>query len=60
MVAVLQYAVENWAIIAGVVLAVLEFWLGKTTKTKSGSTLELLLRIMRVIRDNRKQDGPKS
>lgn len=35
-----------WKILGGVALSILEAWLGKTNKLESGSTLELLGRVL--------------
>lgn len=45
MNAVLKFALENWEFVAAAVYAVLEFWLGKTEAVKSGSVLELVMKI---------------
>lgn len=44
----------QWAI--PVVVLVLESWLGRTSKTKSGSILELIYNIVLALSGRRKED----
>lgn len=39
----------NWNYVAGAVLMLLEWWLGKTDKVKAGSTVELILNGAKVV-----------
>lgn len=51
---------QGWIAAAVVALLVIEAWLGKTTKLKSGSILELLLKSLLAVRPKRKTKGEKN
>lgn len=41
--------VHNWMGVSMAVWAIVEFWLGKTTKIEAGSSLELILNLLRGL-----------
>lgn len=46
----LKWILENWEALAALAYMGIEFWLGRTDKTKSGSVLELLMRALPLVR----------
>ena len=41
--------VTSWVGVAGVIMSLIEFWLGKTDKVAAGSTLELILNAIKQL-----------